>query len=95
MGMTEQEAEKVIRALTFTIVRREKIPKDKIKMVLEALGNGIDALLKQIAKKPYIEENVDAFRLYHCPNCKMPIFAGTNHCSDCGQKLDWGSEDAE
>jgi len=57
----------------------------------EIINMSIDALGKQIAKKPYIEENA-GFKLYHCPGCEMPIFAGTEYCSDCGQKLlrKWG-----
>lgn len=45
-----------------------------------------EAKEKQVAKKPYVEESA-GFKLYHCPRCEMPIFAGTEYCSDCGQKL--------
>lgn len=48
-----------------------------------------DGIEKQIAKKPYVEADDDGFKLYHCPTCKMPILGSTEHCSDCGQKLDW------
>lgn len=56
--------------------------------IVQAKHMGIKALEKQIPKKPYIEEDAE-FKMYHCPRCEMPIFAGTEYCSDCGQKLLW------
>lgn len=92
--MKEQEAERVMRALTFTIVRREKIPKGKIKMILEALGKGIDALEKQIEKKPVKRSFIVPYEgINVCPSCKEPLGGKEHHCR-CGQKLDWGNEDA-
>lgn len=44
----------------------------------------LEAIEKQIAMKPCNKDG-----LYHCPKCKMPIFASTNYCSDCGKKLKW------
>lgn len=53
---------------------------------------------KQIPKKPYIlpinkEEHFD-----YCPNCKTDghlVASSSNYCDKCGQRLDWGNEDAE
>lgn len=63
-----------------------------------ALDMAIEALEKQIAKKPepinyekYIDvvENAKFLRgAYWCPNCKHTVRSGT-YCDDCGQKLDW------
>ena len=46
------------------------------------------AVEKQVPKRAYVGTE-EQFRLWHCPACKMPIHAGTNYCSDCGQKLEW------
>ena len=51
----------------------------------------IEALEKQIPKKPlYIEGDYD-FPL--CPSCKLSLDenAGDNFCSVCGQALDWSA----
>ena len=68
----------------------------------EALDVAIQALEKQIPKKPtpidyekYIDVIDNAIFLrgaYWCPNCKHVIKSGS-FCSDCGQKLDWSDEE--
>ena len=58
---------------------------------VEALTKGIEALEKQISKKPITEKNtVDGADDYLCPNCNCGIYADsfTTHCI-CGQALDW------
>jgi len=67
----------------------------------EALQMAIQALEKQIQKKPipidygkYIDviDNARFLRgAYWCPNCKHVVKTGS-FCSDCGQKLDWMDE---
>ena len=47
-----------------------------------------EAVEKQVPKRTY-RGTKEQFALWHCPICKMPIFAGTEYCSDCGQKLKW------
>lgn len=64
---------------------------------LEALDMAIQALEKQIAKKP-IKSDVQAIRYvntYYCPVCQLGI-TGTNiakWCYHCGQKLDWSGKE--
>lgn len=64
---------------------------------LEALDMAIQALDKQIAKKP-INSDVQAIRYvntYYCPVCQLGI-TGTNiakWCYHCGQKLDWSGKE--
>ena len=53
----------------------------------------IEALEKQIPKKPIKSENqvVRYVNTYYCPTCELGI-TGTNiakWCYHCGQKLDW------
>ena len=60
----------------------------------------IEALEKQIPKKPIKSENqvVRYVNTYYCPICELGI-TGTNiakWCYHCGQKLDWeGAERGE
>ena len=63
----------------------------------EAIDIAIQALEKQIAKKPIKSENqvVRYVNTYYCPICELGI-TGTNiakWCYHCGQKLDWSDED--
>lgn len=60
----------------------------------EALDVAIQALEKQIPKKPnkcigFTES------LFVCPTCgrKQPIMYEQYYCKECGQKLDWSDEE--
>lgn len=83
--MTEQEA---IRELEINI----DLPFGST-VSNEASELAIKALEKQIAKKPILQK--DAIGLMHekCPSCGS--FRIGYYCMKCGQKLDWGNEDAE
>ena len=57
----------------------------------------IEALEKQIPKKPIKSENqvVRYVNTYYCPTCELGI-TGTNiakWCYHCGQKIDWSDVD--
>ena len=63
----------------------------------EALDVAIQALEKQISKKPIKSEKqvVRYVNTYYCPTCELGI-TGTNiakWCYHCGQKLDWSDEE--
>lgn len=52
----------------------------------------VEALEKQIPKKPNIKELPDAFgRLYWnvCGACDEEIESDYTYCPDCGQKINW------
>ena len=52
-----------------------------------------DALEKQIPKKPIMIKDV-AETYYICPECEWEVDKfDDKYCSDCGQKLDWSSEE--
>lgn len=53
----------------------------------------IEALEKQIPKKPImIKDTAETY--YICSECEMEVDKfDDNYCSDCGQKLDWSSEE--
>lgn len=57
----------------------------------EAFSVAINALEKQIAKKPIFTEDKQ-FAL--CPCCDMKgLIDKQKYCDDCGQKLDWSDEE--
>ena len=54
-----------------------------------------EAKEKQIAKKPVKRSFIVPYEgINVCPSCKEPLGGKEHHCK-CGQKLDWGNEDAE
>jgi hypothetical protein len=91
--MTEQE--KYINALN-------GLKNADIKIDDEIRYPSIKALEKQIAKKPYLDQKglLDV-KMWHCPVCKKEVISDWNrdlaidYCCTCGQKLDWGNEDAK
>ena len=72
---------------------------DRIALYPEEVRMCIEALEKQIAKKPKKIE-VEGYRYtdtYRCPTCEGN-FSGTGiayYCYRCGQKLDWSVEDEQ
>lgn len=71
---------------------------------LSALMKGIEALEKQIPKKPIVETisvstNEPPLIVGFCPNCITNRPMVTNrydlYCKSCGQALDWESEVTE
>lgn len=64
---------------------------------IKALDMAIQALEKQIPKKPIKSEEqvVRYVNTYYCPVCRLGI-TGTNiakWCYHCGQRLDWSDEE--
>lgn len=63
-----------------------------------AMERAIEALEKQVAKKPITteEQNIRYGMTYTCPSCGKH-FTGTgiaDYCYHCGQALDWSDTDA-
>ena len=97
--MTESEAIKEVRFNMSTIGLSDKAAK----RVVEARDMAINALEKQIPKKPEYEADgyADGELVYDyakCPICGHDFEYGINdwgcnYCSDCGQKLDWSDEE--
>ena len=90
--MTASEAIKEVRFNMSRIGLNNK----SAKRVSEAKNIAIQALEKQIPKKPVKSENqvVRYANTYYCPICNLGI-TGTNiakWCYHCGQKLDWSEE---
>ena len=80
--MTESEAiELLISQLTFNELNRE------------AKQMAINALEKQMPKKP-IYDNDNYHRTgYRCPNCNNTNPWGYKFCKHCGQALDWSDRE--
>jgi hypothetical protein len=87
MAMSENEAIKKIRMMPTALFDDEA---DKAKEM------AIQALEKQIAKKPYSDQKglLDV-KMWNCPVCKKEVISDWNryfandYCHNCGQKLDW------
>lgn len=63
-------------------------------MLCEALDIAIEALEKQLSKKPIeIKETytskIGEFRVAKCPNCGKEVSDRFNVCLECRQNLDW------
>lgn len=63
-------------------------------MLCEALDTAIEALEKQLSKKPIeIKETytskIGEFRVAKCPNCGKEVSDRFNVCLECRQNLDW------
>lgn len=99
--MTEQEAKDWLKAISVTTEKGTCIEQRK-----EALFMGMQALEKQIPKKPNIEGDgyADGHLVYDtwiCPNCEKDYeidYDDYDYCPNCGQKIDksvfdWGNED--
>ena len=86
--MTESEAiTKLKRKAYRTTCYGDKVLEHEENLV------AIEALEKQIPKKPIKSENqvVRYVNTYYCPTCELGI-TGTNiakWCYHCGQKIDW------
>lgn len=89
--MTESEAIKEIRFNMSTI----GLSNEAAKRVVEARDMAINALEKQIPKKPH--KNFEKFSGVWC-SCGKYLGKGyfidkPSYCTDCGQKLDWSDEE--
>lgn len=59
----------------------------------EASELAIQALEKQIPKKPIYIANLGYAALWLCPVCERRIVrSDLKYCHQCGQKLDWSDE---
>ena len=88
--MTYEEAIKNINALNAVCGKKDFYDTE----FENALALAIDALEKQIPKKPIIREAEDSFgfvKYILCPNCEKVDFGYERHCFCrlCGQAIDW------
>lgn len=100
--MTHKKAIKVLRWALNRLVGHDYITDDygtvDPSAKVNALDMAIEAIEKQMQKKPIIRKTEDYFgyvKYVICPNCeevefgfKQPCF-----CENCGQALDWGESE--
>lgn len=91
--MTAQEALATIKGIPISVIDCLSAKE------LEAVKMAVDALERQVPKKPEKEEihyNAQLFR-YFCPYCREILALGRSveviphklKCPDCGQYIDW------
>ena len=74
-----------------TILKAEIVHHPECSIFAEALEAAIQALEKQIPKKPDFTED-KTFAL--CPRCNgKGLLDKQKYCDNCGQKLDWSDSD--
>lgn len=69
---------------------------DSIEIVEEACRMGMNALEKQIPKKPISLPDGHPFyyEIHDCPFCEESVYvAEGGFCPSCGQALDWSDND--
>lgn len=98
--MTESEAIKICNTIIFasSLSNPQGTTLNTTKEELaEAMGMAIQALEKQIPKRPIKskEQRIRYVNTYYCPTCNLG-FTGFNiakWCYHCGQKLDWSDDE--
>lgn len=99
--MTESEALELFKERLTSIKEHYA---GEVKDYEEALEIGIQALEKQVTKKPIFNHNLsDTLSVFHCEcgnTIKVSHDAGImdnnnvpNYCSKCGCRLDWSDEE--
>ena len=92
--MTESEAIKICNTIVLasSLSSPHGIPLNTTKEeLIEAMKMAIQALEKQIPKKPDFTEDKE-FALCPCCNGKG-LLDKQKYCDNCGQKLDWSDEE--
>lgn len=95
--MTSKEAIKILQSQLHLDCKADLAIKE-----LEARIVAIEALEKQIPKKPYIQQDDRSNDCMECPSCDS--FIGyeydcrdehyqINYCPNCGQAIDWSEEE--
>ncbi len=84
--MTEIEAIKQLKDILGECTESEEAVCYITDVDAPALEMAINALEKQIPKKPKTD---DRYVMYICPCCNDFIKVNHNYCPNCGHKLDW------
>ena len=87
------DSEKLIRneAEAIECLKSNK-PTTGYMMLQEAVDFAIQALEKQIPKKPYKDNENGIYEKEYCPICHRSLFPNDHHCI-CGQAIDWSDEE--
>lgn len=82
--MTNEEAIKNINALNAVCSQKDFYDAE----FESALALAIEALEKQMPKKPDKDNENGVYEKEHCPSCHRSLFPNDHHC-ECGQAIDW------
>ena len=85
--MTESEAIKILQRDLQIQLENKALPDG-----IEAIQIAIQALEKQIPKKPYKDNENGIYEKEYCPICHRSVFPNDHHCI-CGQAIDWRDEE--
>ena len=85
--MTESEAIKILQRDLQIQLENKALPDG-----IEAIQIAIQALEKQIPKKPYKDNENGIYEKEYCPICHRSLFPNDHHCI-CGQAIDWSDEE--
>lgn len=90
--------EKKVREAIEDFKKLAELLQNKESAAVEHCNIAIEALEKQLPKKPKEEKNDYTFKLGEfivgkCPNCLSEASDRFDICLDCGQKLDWTVEE--
>ena len=86
-NMTESEAIKILQRDLQIQLENKALPDG-----IEAIQIAIQALEKQIPKKPYKDNENGIYEKEYCPICHISLFPNDHHCI-CGQAIDWSDEE--
>lgn len=89
--------EKKVREAIEDFKKLAELLQNKESAAVEHCNIAIEALEKQLPKKPKEEKNDYTFKLGEfivgkCPNCLSEASERFDICLYCGQKLDWSEE---
>lgn len=85
----ETSAEEIRKLEYIAGFNRQKV----VDSVQAAMDMGIEAMKKQIPKKPKRYKLFDNSTIEYCGTCEVRLLLpGDAYCSICGQKIDWGDE---
>lgn len=83
--MTNEEALKHFKSL------QKRYTTEHNGVMCEKVEVAIEALEKQIPKKPYKDNENGVYEKEYCLACHRSLFPNDHHCI-CGQALDWSNE---
>lgn len=84
-------SKEITEKIAISILNSARPRKGSYDRLQAAFDMAIEALQKQIPKKPIFSG------LYACPCCRTIMLRGSfeskgKHCKECGQKIDWSAE---
>lgn len=86
--MTNEEAIEIIKNMSICLARGNG--KLQFFTVFTALKIAIEALEKQIPKKPLlVPDGKSKIYTFKCPTCGQAMYRVRLFCDDCGQAIDW------